>query len=206
MLGRGYREFTQHFPQPGWVEHDPEEILRVSLEAMREALAAARRAAGGHRHHQPARDRGAVGPPHPRARWLRRSSGRTGAPRDRCRELRETRRRALLRERTGLVADPYFSATKLEWLLRDRGAPPPRRARRAGGRHGRELAGGPAHRRARARHRSHQRLAHAALRPPPRATGTRSCSRCSACRASCCRDIVPLRRAWWPRPTRLTWA
>ena len=41
MLGRGYREFTQHFPEPGWVEHDPEEIFRVSLEAMREALAAA---------------------------------------------------------------------------------------------------------------------------------------------------------------------
>ena len=39
MLGRGYREFTQHFPQPGWVEHDPEEIFRVSVEAMREAVA-----------------------------------------------------------------------------------------------------------------------------------------------------------------------
>ena len=41
VLGRGYREFTQHFPRPGWVEHDPEEILRVSLEAMREAVTAA---------------------------------------------------------------------------------------------------------------------------------------------------------------------
>src|ERR687893_3292184 len=40
VLGRGYREFTQHFPQPGWVEHDPDEIFRVSVEAMREALAA----------------------------------------------------------------------------------------------------------------------------------------------------------------------
>ncbi|HEX6433500.1 MAG TPA: FGGY family carbohydrate kinase, partial [Gemmatimonadales bacterium] len=40
VLGRGYREFTQHFPRPGWVEHDPEEIFRVSLEAMREALVA----------------------------------------------------------------------------------------------------------------------------------------------------------------------
>src|ERR671916_258825 len=39
VLGRGYREFTQHFPQPGWVEHDPEEIFRVSVEAMREAVA-----------------------------------------------------------------------------------------------------------------------------------------------------------------------
>src|SRR5687767_3530233 len=40
VLGRGYREFTQHFPQPGWVEHDPEEIFRVSVEAMREAVTA----------------------------------------------------------------------------------------------------------------------------------------------------------------------
>src|SRR5688500_20335607 len=41
VLGRGYREFTQHFPRPGWVEHDPEEIFRVSVEAMREAIAGA---------------------------------------------------------------------------------------------------------------------------------------------------------------------
>ena len=34
VLGRGYREFTQYFPQPGWVEHDPEEIFRVSVAAM----------------------------------------------------------------------------------------------------------------------------------------------------------------------------
>ena len=40
VLGRGYREFTQHFPQPGWVEHDADEIFRVSVDAMREALSA----------------------------------------------------------------------------------------------------------------------------------------------------------------------
>src|SRR5205814_1324167 len=39
VLGRGYSEVTQHYPQPGWVEHDPDEIFRVSLEVMREALA-----------------------------------------------------------------------------------------------------------------------------------------------------------------------
>src|SRR5918993_5403924 len=39
VLGRGYREFAQHFPRPGWVEHDPDEIFRVSVEAMREAVA-----------------------------------------------------------------------------------------------------------------------------------------------------------------------
>ena len=96
---------------------------------------------------------------------------------ERCRELRETGVETLLRERTGLVADPYFSATKLEWLLRDAGLAAARGARRAGRRHGRELARGQAHRRPSPRHRPHQRLAHAALRPARRATGTPSCSR-----------------------------
>jgi glycerol kinase len=41
LLGRGYRELPQHFPGPGHVEHDPEDILRVTLEAAREALARA---------------------------------------------------------------------------------------------------------------------------------------------------------------------
>ena len=83
---------------------------------------------------------------------------------DRCRELRETGVEAVLRRRTGLVADPYFSATKLEWLLRD-----PELRRRAGrGRarrgDGGKLAGGAAHRRAGSRERSHQREPHAPLR------------------------------------------
>src|SRR5438045_9712314 len=42
ILGRGYRELTQHYPRPGWVEHDPEEIVRVSIAAMREALASSK--------------------------------------------------------------------------------------------------------------------------------------------------------------------
>ena len=41
VLGHGYRELTQHFPQPGWVEHDAEEIFRITIEAARDALAAA---------------------------------------------------------------------------------------------------------------------------------------------------------------------
>ena len=41
ILERSYRELTQHFPRPGWVEHDPEEIFRISVEAMREAVAGA---------------------------------------------------------------------------------------------------------------------------------------------------------------------
>jgi glycerol kinase len=118
VRGRGYREFGQHFPHPGWVEHDPEEILRVSLEAMRDALAGAgeRPAAIGitnQRETVVLWDRRTLAPVVPAIVWQDRRTS------DRCRELRDTGIEALLRERTGLVADPYFSATKLEWLLRD---------------------------------------------------------------------------------------
>ncbi|HUQ15257.1 MAG TPA: glycerol kinase GlpK [Gemmatimonadales bacterium] len=126
VLGRGYREFTQHFPQPGWVEHDPEEIFRVSLEAIAEALASAgERPAGlgitNQRETVVLWDRRTLTPVAPAIVWQDR---RTSA---RCRELRESGAETLLRSRTGLVADPYFSATKLEWLLRD-----PEIRRRAG--------------------------------------------------------------------------
>ncbi len=118
VLGRGYREFTQHFPRPGWVEHDPEEIFRVSLEAIAEALApAGERPAGlgitNQRETIVLWDRRTLVPVAPAIVWQDR---RTSA---RCRELRESGAETLLRRRTGLVADPYFSATKLEWLLRD---------------------------------------------------------------------------------------
>ncbi|HEX6616818.1 MAG TPA: glycerol kinase GlpK [Gemmatimonadales bacterium] len=126
ILGRGYREFTQHYPQPGWVEHDAEEIVRVSLEAMREALGSARERPDGigitnQRETVVLWDRRTLEPVTRAIVWQDRRTS------DRCRELRESGTEALLRERTGLVADPYFSATKLEWLLRD-----PALRRRAG--------------------------------------------------------------------------
>jgi len=119
VRGRGYREFTQHYPQPGWVEHDPEELVRVSLEAMREVLASAgERPAGlgitNQRETVVLWDRRTLAPVGPAIVWQDRRTS------DRCRELRESGAEDLLRQRTGLVADPYFSATKLEWLLRDR--------------------------------------------------------------------------------------
>jgi len=118
VLARGYREFTQHYPRPGWVEHDPEEIVRVSVEAMREALAGARERPAGigitnQRETVVLWDRRTLAPVGPAIVWQDRRTS------ERCRELRETGAESLLRERTGLVADPYFSATKLEWLLRD---------------------------------------------------------------------------------------
>jgi glycerol kinase len=127
VLGRGYREFTQFFPQPGWVEHDAEEIFRVSVEAMREALAAAgERPAGlgitNQRETVVLWDRRTLAPVAPAIVWQDRRTT------ERCRQLRETGVETMLRHRTGLVADPYFSATKIEWLLRDK-----KLARRAAG-------------------------------------------------------------------------
>jgi glycerol kinase len=115
VRGRAYAELPQHFPQPGWVEHDPDEIWRSVLEAAEAALHEAR----AHSH-----DLRAIGITNQRETtvlWERRS-GRPVAraivwqdrrTAERCRELPAVR----LRELTGLVADPYFSATKLEWLL-----------------------------------------------------------------------------------------
>ncbi len=118
VLGRGYREFTQHFPQPGWVEHDAEEIFRVSVDAMREALAGSGEQPVGlgitnQRETVVLWDRRTLSPVAPAIVWQDRRTT------ERCRQLKESGKEPLLRERTGLVADPYFSATKLEWLLRD---------------------------------------------------------------------------------------
>jgi glycerol kinase len=115
VRGRAYAELPQHFPQLGWVEHDPEEIWASVLAAAEGALAAA-----GIR----ARELRGIGITNQRETtvlWER----ATGRPvenaivwqdrrtAERCGRLPAER----VRELTGLVADPYFSATKLEWLL-----------------------------------------------------------------------------------------
>jgi glycerol kinase len=112
-------ELTQHFPQPGWVEHDAEEIWSTQLRTATDAL----RAAG-----LSARDIAAIGIANQRETtvlWER----ATGRPihraivwQDRrtalrCDALKEAGHVDAVRERTGLVIDPYFSATKIEWLL-----------------------------------------------------------------------------------------
>jgi glycerol kinase len=120
VRGRGYREIRQHFPRPGWVEHDPEEIWESAQAAARDALAHAGVSAA---------ELAAVGITNQRETTVvwERSTGRPlqraivwqdRRTADRCRELP----RELIRERTGLVPDPYFSATKLEWILQ-RSAP-----------------------------------------------------------------------------------
>ncbi len=118
VLGRAYAEFEQHFPQAGWVEHDAQEIWEVTLRAARMALAAAevRPSAIGitnQRETVVVWDRATGEPVHRAIVWQDR---RTAA---RCRDLKAEGREGWVRERTGLVLDPYFSATKLEWLFRE---------------------------------------------------------------------------------------
>jgi glycerol kinase len=126
ITGRAYREFTQHFPRPGWVEHDANEIWDVTRAVAREALDAAgvdgRRLAGigitNQRETVVAWDRATGEPLHRAIVWQDR---RTAA---RCDELREAGHEPLVRERTGLVLDAYFSGTKIEWLIRHGDVPP----------------------------------------------------------------------------------
>jgi glycerol kinase len=118
-----YREFPQHFPRPGWVEHDPDDIWRVTLETLDEV--ARRCAQDSHtvaaigitnqrettvvwdRHTGDARHRAIV--------WQdRRTAGA-------CDALKAAGHEPFVRARTGLVLDPYFSATKLAWLLTEGG-------------------------------------------------------------------------------------
>lgn len=114
VRGRAYRELPQHFPSPGLVEHDPDDILRTVREAAREAVAraGARPVAAGitnQRETVVLWERATGRPVHRALVWQDRRTA------DRCRALAP--RAAWLAERTGLVPDPYFSATKLEWLL-----------------------------------------------------------------------------------------
>ena len=129
VLGRGYREFTQFFPQPGWVEHDPEEIWQVTLAAAREALSSVRevpQALGitNQRETIVTWERGTGRPLHRAIVWQDRRTA------NRCRELESRFGAEYLRSRTGLVWDPYFSATKIEWLLNE--VPGLRRSAEAG--------------------------------------------------------------------------
>jgi len=121
VAGRAYSEFEQHFPRPGWVEHDANEIWAVTRRVAGEAIAsagtegAALDAIGivNQRETVVAWDPGSGEPLHRALVWQdRRTAGR-------CEELREAGWEAAVRERTGLVIDPYFSATKIEWLLRN---------------------------------------------------------------------------------------
>jgi glycerol kinase len=124
VRGRGYREIPQHYPRPGWVEHDPEDLVGATLAAARAALSSA----GLRSSRDVARKVAAIGLTNQRETtvlWDR----RTGKPvhraivwqcrrtADICASLKKHERR--VRKLTGLVIDPYFSGTKLTWLMRN---------------------------------------------------------------------------------------
>jgi len=119
IVGMAQREFPQHFPTPGWVEHDPEEIWRTVVATSRAAIrkagldAAAVAAIGiaNQRETVLVWDRRTGKPIHRAIVWQDR---RTAAA---CAALRDAGHEAEVSARTGLLLDPYFSATKLNWLL-----------------------------------------------------------------------------------------
>jgi glycerol kinase len=121
LIGRAYREFGQHFPRPGWVEHDAAEIWDVTRAVADAALEDAglveeELAAIGitnQRETVCVWDPATGEPLHRALVWQDRRTAQ------RCDELRQAGYEPLIRERTGLVLDPYFSATKIEWLLRN---------------------------------------------------------------------------------------
>ncbi len=119
IAGRSYSEFEQHFPRPGWVEHDAAEIWEVTRKVAVGALTDARVQGGdlagigitNQRETVVAWDPETGEPVHRALVWQdRRTAGR-------CDELREAGHEQLVHDRTGLVIDPYFSGTKIEWLL-----------------------------------------------------------------------------------------
>jgi glycerol kinase len=121
VIGRGYSEFPQYYPRPGWVEHDAREIWDVTQRVIREAIAEARSSRASldlagigitnQRETVVIWDRNTGEPVHRAIVWQDRRTA------DRCRELKDEGREEWVRARTGLVLDPYFSGTKIEWLL-----------------------------------------------------------------------------------------
>jgi glycerol kinase len=124
VAGRGYQEFRQYYPEPGWVEHLPEDIWQATLAACQDALV--RSSAGLTGSADPVRcigltnqretavvwDRATLNSPRRAIVWQdRRSAGI-------CDELREAGHEPRITELTGLRLDPYFTGTKLTWLAR----------------------------------------------------------------------------------------
>lgn len=118
-IATAQREFPQHYPHSGWVEHDPQDLLNSTLEVCRKALKSAR-AAGVHavsigitnqRETTIVWDRKTGEPIHNAIVWQDRRTA------ERCAALRAAGHEKMITERTGLLLDPYFSATKISWIL-----------------------------------------------------------------------------------------
>jgi glycerol kinase len=116
LLATVQREFAQSYPQPGWVEHDPQEIWRDVLETAREVIAKSDSAIAAigianQRETTVLWERVTGAPVYPAIVWQDRRTAQY------CERLRLEGCEALVRSRTGLLLDPYFSATKLAWIL-----------------------------------------------------------------------------------------
>jgi len=119
ILGRAYNEFTQFYPRPGWVEHDPVEIWNVSRNAMARALASSGidqdslSAIGITNQRETAViwDRETGEPVHRAVVWQSRQTAGI------CERLKSDGLEPVFREKTGLLVDPYFSGTKIRWIL-----------------------------------------------------------------------------------------
>jgi glycerol kinase len=118
IQGLGQREFPQFYPQPGWVEHEPEDIWRTTVETARQAIAAAgikaKIAAVGITNQRETClvwDRRTGKPIHRAIVWQDRRTA------EMCRRLKDGGHEPMVTARTGLLLDPYFSATKIAWLL-----------------------------------------------------------------------------------------
>lgn len=119
ILGRAYSEFTQYYPHPGWVEHDPEEIWQVSRNVMARALLESGLGQGelsaigitNQRETVVVWDRETGEPVHRAIVWQSRQSAPI------CERLKTDGLEPVFREKTGLLIDPYFSGTKIRWLL-----------------------------------------------------------------------------------------
>jgi glycerol kinase len=119
VVGSAYSEFTQHYPKPGWVEHDANEIWEVSMRVVEEALEEAGISADdlvaigitNQRETSVMWDRDTGEPVYHAVVW----QDRRGAPI--CEELSQQGYEGMVRDKTGLVIDPYFSGSKVKWLL-----------------------------------------------------------------------------------------
>ncbi|MGW8279029.1 glycerol kinase GlpK [Sphingomonas aurantiaca] len=110
------REFAQHYPQSGWVEHDPEDIWRDTVATLKEAAEAdggtvAAIGITNQRETVVVWDRKTGKPVHNAIVWQDRRTAKL------CAQLKADGNEPLVRERTGLILDPYFSGTKLKWIL-----------------------------------------------------------------------------------------
>src|SRR5512143_1207359 len=119
VLGRAYAEIHQHYPSPGWVEHDAEEIWEKTRRVAAEAIAASGLARGAlraigitnQRETTVLWDRKTGHAVHRAIVWQSRQSAEV------CARLKAAGHEPLFHERTGLVLDPYFSGSKIAWLL-----------------------------------------------------------------------------------------